>query len=91
MAYQSLPGPWAELEVPGEIILSVPSSAIRNLDRPTELMKLHERVMKAAGKFGGIGPRTRTERFVLDKQTGYGKRQEQFGVVLLLLEIRVPF
>ena len=64
------PGPWAELATEG-IILTVPSSAVRDLDAGP-VMAFWQEVMDAANTLAGIDDRVRPERFVLDRQISAG-------------------
>ena len=61
------PAPWAELEVPGELSVTVPSSAIRGLDDPQQLLVQYQKVMNAFDYISGMDTsRPRPERLVVD-------------------------
>ena len=65
-------GPWAELEAE-QIILTVPSSAVRDLDSPDETMRFWSRVMDACVDLASEPePRKRPERIVPDTQISAG-------------------
>ena len=66
------PAPWAEL-VTDKVILSVPSSSIRELDDPEALMVFWDRILDAAADLAAIDrTRRRPERFVADVQISAG-------------------
>ncbi|XP_068173156.1 TRPM8 channel-associated factor homolog [Antennarius striatus] len=69
---RSAPSPWAELEF-DNIILTVPSDAVRNLERPDELAGLWNDIMKAIADLSAK-PRKfrRKERIVTDVQISHG-------------------
>ncbi|MCA9047758.1 MAG: M60 family metallopeptidase [Planctomycetaceae bacterium] len=66
------PAPWAEL-ASSKFIITLPSEAIRELDRPNELMDYWDRVLDACADLATI-PRERPypERFVIDAQISAG-------------------
>lgn len=69
---RSAPAPWAELAT-DKVIISVPSSAIRTLDDPTELMQQWDRILDAAADLATIPQtRKRPERYVPDQQISAG-------------------
>ncbi|MSR47398.1 MAG: hypothetical protein EXS13_10100 [Planctomycetes bacterium] len=78
---RELPAPWAELEC-DRIIVTVPSSAIRNLAEPTKLMELWAKGADAMADLVGI-PRARPspERFVADVQIGAGYMHSGYPIM----------
>ncbi|XP_063301795.1 TRPM8 channel-associated factor homolog [Pelobates fuscus] len=69
---RTLPAPWAEL-VTENIILTVPSSAIRSLDDPEELLTLWDTFMEAVAELAAIPKKfLRPERIVTDVQISAG-------------------
>ncbi len=70
---RTAPSPWAELEF-DNIILTVPSDAVRNLECPDELAALWNDMMKAIADLAAIPHKfPRKERFVADVQISHGK------------------
>uniref|UniRef100_A0AAV2J3E1 Peptidase M60 domain-containing protein n=1 Tax=Knipowitschia caucasica TaxID=637954 RepID=A0AAV2J3E1_KNICA len=66
------PSPWAELEFEN-IILTVPSEVIRNLERPDELAELWDKMLRAVADLAAIPPKfKRKERFVCEVQISHG-------------------
>ncbi|XP_041850122.1 TRPM8 channel-associated factor homolog [Melanotaenia boesemani] len=66
------PSPWAELEF-DNIILTVPSEAVWNLDRPDELAAHWNTIMKGIADLAAIPHKfPRKERFVADVQISHG-------------------
>ncbi|XP_036005667.1 TRPM8 channel-associated factor homolog [Fundulus heteroclitus] len=66
------PSPWAELEF-DNIILTVPSEAIRKLEHPDELAVLWNNIMKAIADLAARSHKfPRKERFVADVQISHG-------------------
>ncbi|TNE45791.1 MAG: hypothetical protein EP343_25615 [Deltaproteobacteria bacterium] len=66
------PAPWAEL-ASSKIILTVPSSVVRQLDNPDVLMKHYDKVMDASADLATIPrQRVRPERVVMDEQISAG-------------------
>lgn len=78
---RNAPGPWAELVMPS-VIISVPSSALRNLEDPTELCATWQRVLDSAADFGAI-PRKRSspERYVPDVQISAGYMHSGYPIM----------
>lgn len=69
---QHRPAPWAELEC-DRVIISVPSTLIRELDDPEALMTHWRAVLDACADLRGIPhERKRPERFVFDRQISAG-------------------
>ena len=71
---KTFPAPWAEVEVPGQIILTVPSSQVRDVTDIEDLAKVYLDIMTWVNRLAGIDRRPRTERFVFDKQISNGKK-----------------
>lgn len=68
------PSPWAEMEF-DNIIITVPSDAVRNLERPDELAALWNDIMRAMVDLAALPQRLgRKERFVTDVQISHGQR-----------------
>ncbi len=75
------PGPWAELET-DRIVLTVPSSAIRSLDNPYELMRFWRSVVEACADLASEpAPRTRPERIVPDTQISAGYMHSGYPIM----------
>uniref|UniRef100_A0A8C6U4B0 Peptidase M60 domain-containing protein n=1 Tax=Neogobius melanostomus TaxID=47308 RepID=A0A8C6U4B0_9GOBI len=69
---RTAPSPWAELEFEN-IILTVPSDVVRNLERPDELAALWDRIMRAIADLAAVPHKfKRKERFVCEVQISYG-------------------
>ncbi|CAK6974959.1 TRPM8 channel-associated factor homolog isoform X1 [Scomber scombrus] len=69
---RTAPSPWAELEFEN-IILTVPSDAVRNLDRPDELAAHWDNIMRGIADLAVIPHKlNRKERFVADVQISHG-------------------
>lgn len=67
------PSPWAELEF-DNIILTVPSKAVRDLEQVDELAKLWNNIMKTVAELATTPPKfPRKERIVIDVQISRGK------------------
>ena len=65
------PAPWTEL-VSNHFIMTVPSSEIRNLNNPTELMDWWDQALEMEHELYGYLPWTRVERAVFDAQISAG-------------------
>jgi hypothetical protein len=78
---RNYPAPWAELES-GKVIFTVPSSAIRELDNPAELMEYWNRVMDGIADLATT-PRERTkpERIVADVQISAGYMHSGYPIM----------
>lgn len=77
------PAPWAELE--GKyMILTVPSSAVRNLDNPKALMEWWDKVVETQFLFAGEEPPLRPERFVADVLISAGYMHSGYPVMMHL-------
>uniref|UniRef100_A0A3P9BBR9 TRPM8 channel-associated factor homolog n=1 Tax=Maylandia zebra TaxID=106582 RepID=A0A3P9BBR9_9CICH len=69
---RTAPSPWAELEFEN-IILTVPSDAVRGLERPDELAALWDEIMRAIADLAAKPHKfPRKERFVTDVQISAG-------------------
>ncbi|NP_001088165.1 TRPM8 channel-associated factor homolog [Xenopus laevis] len=69
---RNLPAPWAEL-ITENIILTVPSDAIRSLSDPEALLSLWDKIMVAITELAAIPKKLpRPERFVADVQISAG-------------------
>ncbi|KAM8905010.1 TRPM8 channel-associated factor homolog isoform 1-T2 [Spinachia spinachia] len=79
---RTAPSPWAELEFEN-IILTVPSEAVRSLDRPDELAALWDEIMRAIADLAAV-PHTfpRKERFVEDVQISHGWMHAGYPVMV---------
>ena len=75
------PAPWAELEC-DRVIVTVPSSAIRNLDDPTALMQTWTKVADSFADLVGL-PRARKspERYVADVQISAGYMHSGYPIM----------
>lgn len=75
------PAPWAELA--GEkIILTVPSSVVRELDDPAELMRFWDRVADACAELVARPiERERPERYVADTQISVGYMHSGYPIM----------
>ena len=70
---RTAPSPWAELEF-DNIILTVPSDAVRKLDRPDELAALWDDIMRGIADLAAKPHKfPRKERFVADVQISHGR------------------
>lgn len=70
---RAAPSPWAELEF-DNIILTVPSNAVRGLEQVNELAQLWNNLMKTVAELAAIPLKfPRKERIVIDVQICYGK------------------
>ena len=70
---RTAPSPWAELEF-DNVILTVPSETVRDLEHLDEVEDLWNDIMTAVSELA-VTPQTfaRKERFVADVQIAYGK------------------
>ncbi|RVE64367.1 hypothetical protein OJAV_G00125280 [Oryzias javanicus] len=69
---RTAPSPWAELEF-DNIILTVPSETVRNLEHPEELAQVWNKIMKAIADLAAKPEKfPRKERFVADVQISHG-------------------
>lgn len=78
---RNAPAPWAELET-RNIILSVPSSAIRNLEDPEALMRFWDDVLNSIADLAAIPrERERAERIVADVQISAGYMHSGYPIM----------
>jgi hypothetical protein len=76
------PAPWAELAT-NNIILTVPSYRIKNLENPESLMKFWNKVMDADADLAIINRnRTHPERIIIDNQVAYGYMFTQWDKIV---------
>ncbi|XP_042343146.1 TRPM8 channel-associated factor homolog [Plectropomus leopardus] len=69
---RTAPSPWAELEFEN-IILTVPSDVVRNLERPDEVAALWDEIMRGMADLAVVPHKfPRKERFVADVQISHG-------------------
>ena len=71
------PAPFAELEVPGQVIFSIQSDVVRDMEDPEPILKHYEKIMHDVNYFSGFdsNERYRTERVAMDKQISGGKNE----------------
>ncbi len=75
------PAPWAELAT-DKVILSVPSSSVRELDDPQALMQFWDRVLDAAADLATIPrERSRPQRYVADMQISAGYMHSGYPIM----------
>jgi hypothetical protein len=75
------PAPWAEL-ASSKVILTVPSSEIRGLDDPAELMRYWDRVLDCDAELAGIpARRRRPERYLPDVQISNGYMHSGYPIM----------
>ncbi len=74
------PAPWAEIKG-HNMILSVPSSAVRNLDNPEEVAKFWDKVVSSHCELAGVDTVTRPERFVADQQISAGYMHSGYPIM----------
>ena len=77
---RNAPGPWAEM-VGKLVILSVPSSAIRELDDPEALMAYWDEVMERCYTFYAAPRRNRPERYCVDRQISAGYMHSGYPIM----------
>ena len=81
MRLRSSPAPWAELQG-DRIILSLPSSAVRDLDDPEALMTYWDQVADAAADLYDIPrQRKRQERYCVDVQISAGYMHSGYPIM----------
>jgi hypothetical protein len=71
MYIRANPAPWTEL-ISDHFILTVPSSEIRNLDNPDDVMDFWSEVLQVEHNLSGYTPWPRVERAVFDIQISAG-------------------
>ncbi|XP_076591635.1 TRPM8 channel-associated factor homolog [Chaetodon auriga] len=83
---RTAPSPWAELEF-DNIILTVPSDVVRDLERPDEVAVLWNDIMKSVADLAAI-PRKfpRKERIVADVQISHGWLHSGYPIMMHSVE-----
>lgn len=80
---RTAPSPWAEMEF-DNIVVTVPSDAVRDLERPDELAALWNAIMGAIVDLAALPPKLgRKERIVTDVQISHGWCPRRFTCTLL--------
>lgn len=74
------PGPWAELEG-NLVVLSVPSTSVRDLEDPEALMAYWDKVMEACYKIYAAPKRVRPERYCVDRQISAGYMHSGYPIM----------
>lgn len=78
---RNYPGPWAELEN-ARVIFTVPSSAIRDLENPSELMQYWGKVLDGIADLATIPhERSKPERIVADVQISAGYMHSGYPIM----------
>ncbi len=78
---RNAPGPWAELET-STVIVSVPSSHVRNLDDPRGVLEVWNKVLDAAADLATIPrERDRPQRYVTDVQISAGYMHSGYPIM----------
>ncbi len=77
---RNAPGPWAEL-VGKLVVLSVPSSAVRDLDDPEALMAYWDEMMERCYAFYAAPKRNRPERYCVDRQISAGYMHSGYPIM----------
>ncbi|XP_051718222.1 TRPM8 channel-associated factor homolog [Ctenopharyngodon idella] len=79
---RSAPAPWAELEFEN-IIITLESQFIRNLDRPDEVAKLWDAIMRSIADLAARPAKLpRKERFVADVQISHGFMHAGYPIMI---------
>ncbi|XP_029302551.1 TRPM8 channel-associated factor homolog [Cottoperca gobio] len=79
---RTAPSPWAELEF-DNIILTVPSDVVRELERPDEVAALWNDIMKGIADLAAIPQKfARKERFVADVQISAGWMHSGYPIMI---------
>ncbi|CAN9511096.1 unnamed protein product [Ophioblennius macclurei] len=80
---RSAPSPWAELEF-DNVILTVPSRIVRDLERPDEVALLWNSIMKGVAELAVIPEKfARKERIVADVQISHGFMHAGYPIMML--------
>ena len=74
------PAPWAEIKGK-HMILSVPSSAVRNLDNPEDVARFWDTVVSSHCELAGVKVPARPERFVADRQISAGYMHSGYPIM----------
>jgi len=78
---RNAPAPWAELQG-DNVILSLPSRVVRDLDDPEALMTLWDRILDGYADFAGISRhRPRPERYCTDRQISVGYMHSGYPIM----------
>ena len=78
---RNAPAPWAELQG-NNVILTLPSRVVRDLDDPEALMTLWDRILDSYADFAGISRhRTRPERYCTDRQISAGYMHSGYPIM----------
>lgn len=78
---RNAPGPWAELAT-GKVVLTVPSSRVRELADPTDVLRFWDRVLDgAADLVGRAHERARPERYVADLEISAGYMHSGYPIM----------
>ncbi|CAI9597564.1 unnamed protein product, partial [Staurois parvus] len=81
------PSPWAELESKN-IILTIPSNSVRNLERPSEILAIWDQIMEAVLKLSTLPPvLDRKERVVADTQISQGWMHSGYPIMCHLKSV----
>ncbi|XP_042343171.1 TRPM8 channel-associated factor homolog isoform X2 [Plectropomus leopardus] len=76
------PAPWAEMEF-DNIILTAPSDSVRDLERPEEVERLWNEIMKGVADLAAIPQKLpRKERIVADVQISYGLLHAGYPIMM---------
>ena len=67
-----LPAPWTEIEIPGLIILTIPTSTAATVTDMNAVGSVYFDILTTVNKLAGIDIRPRAERFVFDIQISAG-------------------
>ncbi len=74
------PAPWAEL-AGHNLIISLPSKNIRDLENPEEVLQYWDRIVAAEDDLAGLTNRRSPERFVLDRQISAGYMHSGYPIM----------
>lgn len=82
------PAPWGELETK-KVIVTLPSSVLRDLDDPAALMDVWDRILDLEAELAGLPTdRPRPERIVTDEQISAGYMHSGYPIMTFLDQIR---
>jgi hypothetical protein len=83
------PAPWAELQS-DKIVLTVPSSVVRELDDPAALMQVWNRISDLLSELAGLPNwRARPERMVPDVQISGGSMHAGYPIMMHLVKAKL--
>ncbi|CAN9511095.1 unnamed protein product [Ophioblennius macclurei] len=78
---RTAPSPWAELEFEN-IIFTIPSKAVRDLERPDKLAELWDKIMRAVASLAARSSKFhRKERFVAEVQISHGTMHAGYPIM----------